>query len=217
MAQQIQIRRGTAADAALTNPVLAEGEQGYETDTGVVKIGDGTTAWTALPVAFTVGDSPAFAPLVDAIVFPGQTLGPGTGAPTVSTLSARTGLGFSDSATNNAVAMIPEGAFPSHWATYDIEIGVCETGTAGGNVLWRATTKATAAGTTYSGGTDAPDVVQTLSGVNNRKSVVMVAENLTVPTASQDLGVRLARLGGDVLDTSTESVVVTWLRLSRAS
>lgn len=57
MAQQIQIRRGTAADAVAADPVLAEGEQGYETDTGVVKIGDGTTPWASLPVAFTVGDN----------------------------------------------------------------------------------------------------------------------------------------------------------------
>lgn len=55
MAQQIQIRRGTAAAAAATDPVLAEGEFGHELDTGVVKIGDGVTVWSALPVAFTVG------------------------------------------------------------------------------------------------------------------------------------------------------------------
>ena len=45
---QIQVRRGTAAQWTSTNPILASGEWGYETDTGKVKIGDGTTAWNSL-------------------------------------------------------------------------------------------------------------------------------------------------------------------------
>jgi hypothetical protein len=45
---QIQVRRGTAAQWTSTNPTLAAGEWGYETDTNKVKIGDGTTAWTSL-------------------------------------------------------------------------------------------------------------------------------------------------------------------------
>ncbi len=45
---QIQIRRGTAAQWTSTNPTLASGEQGFETDTGKMKIGNGSTAWTSL-------------------------------------------------------------------------------------------------------------------------------------------------------------------------
>jgi len=45
---QIQTRRGTAATWTSTNPTLAAGEIGYETDTGNFKIGDGTTAWASL-------------------------------------------------------------------------------------------------------------------------------------------------------------------------
>lgn len=45
---QIQLRRGTAAQWTSTNPTLAAGEQGFETDTGKMKIGDGSTAWTGL-------------------------------------------------------------------------------------------------------------------------------------------------------------------------
>lgn len=48
MAVQIQIRRGTAANWTSANPTLAEGELGYETDTGKLKAGDGSTAWTGL-------------------------------------------------------------------------------------------------------------------------------------------------------------------------
>ena len=48
MAVQIQIRRGTASLWTSTNPTLSAGEFGYETDTGKIKIGDGSTAWTSL-------------------------------------------------------------------------------------------------------------------------------------------------------------------------
>lgn len=45
---RIQIRRDTAANWTSANPTLAQGEIGYEVDTRKQKIGDGTTAWTAL-------------------------------------------------------------------------------------------------------------------------------------------------------------------------
>jgi hypothetical protein len=45
---QIQLRRGTAAQWTTANPVLAAGEEGFETDTGRLKIGDGVTAWASL-------------------------------------------------------------------------------------------------------------------------------------------------------------------------
>jgi hypothetical protein len=48
MAVQIKWRRDTAANWTTNNPVLAQGEPGFETDTGKYKIGDGATAWTTL-------------------------------------------------------------------------------------------------------------------------------------------------------------------------
>jgi hypothetical protein len=50
---QIQIRRGTAAQWTSTNPTLAAGEQGFETDTNKMKIGNGSTAWNSLSYAIT--------------------------------------------------------------------------------------------------------------------------------------------------------------------
>jgi hypothetical protein len=44
----IQIRRGTAAQWTSANPTLAAGEQGYESDTNKIKIGNGSTAWNSL-------------------------------------------------------------------------------------------------------------------------------------------------------------------------
>ena len=45
---QIQIRRGTASQWTSTNPTLAAGELGLETDTLLMKAGNGSTAWTSL-------------------------------------------------------------------------------------------------------------------------------------------------------------------------
>jgi len=50
----IQLRRDTAANWTISNPVLAVGEPGVETDTGYVKYGDGATPWTSLPYASSV-------------------------------------------------------------------------------------------------------------------------------------------------------------------
>jgi hypothetical protein len=44
----IQLRRDTAANWTSTNPTLSAGEMGFETDTGKLKIGTGSTAWTSL-------------------------------------------------------------------------------------------------------------------------------------------------------------------------
>lgn len=51
MANRIQLRRGTAAEWAATNPILAQGEPGIESDTGKQKFGNGTSAWSSLPYA----------------------------------------------------------------------------------------------------------------------------------------------------------------------
>ena len=44
----IQVRRGTASSWTSTNPTLAAGEIGFETDTNRFKIGTGSTAWNSL-------------------------------------------------------------------------------------------------------------------------------------------------------------------------
>lgn len=61
---KIQIRRGTASTWTSTNPTLSAGELGYETDTGLFKVGDGTTAWNSIDYAALpfngVDDKPYF-------------------------------------------------------------------------------------------------------------------------------------------------------------
>lgn len=48
MAFRIQIRRDTSTNWTVNNPILLEGELGYETNTSYIKIGDGTTPWNSL-------------------------------------------------------------------------------------------------------------------------------------------------------------------------
>jgi hypothetical protein len=80
------LRRGTAAAWAAGNPVLALGEQGYETDTKKRKVGDGVTAWTSLPY--------------DTATSPVQSVAGRTG--TVILAKADVGLGNVDNTTDAA-------------------------------------------------------------------------------------------------------------------
>jgi len=64
---RIVIRRDTAANWTAANPVLLQGEWGFETDARKLKIGDGATAWSALSY-FSTGGS-------------GNTILSGSGAP----------------------------------------------------------------------------------------------------------------------------------------
>ena len=59
MAVKIQVRRDTAANWTSTDPVLSAGEFGFETDTGYLKVGDGSTAWTVLGYVDTNTDAVA--------------------------------------------------------------------------------------------------------------------------------------------------------------
>ena len=67
MSYRIKLRRSTAAQWTAANPVLFSGEAGYETDTGKFKIGDGTSAWSAL-YYFTTVSSSALDALVDVTI-----------------------------------------------------------------------------------------------------------------------------------------------------
>lgn len=48
MSNQLTIRQDPAADWTSRNPVLAQYEVGYESNTGKAKLGDGVTAWNSL-------------------------------------------------------------------------------------------------------------------------------------------------------------------------
>ncbi len=48
MAVRVQFRRDTATAWSTTNPILTQGEVGYEYDTGKFKVGNGTQGWNSL-------------------------------------------------------------------------------------------------------------------------------------------------------------------------
>lgn len=53
----VRFRRGTASEWSTKNPTLKQGEPGFESDTGKLKIGNGSTAWNALPYLSGSGSS----------------------------------------------------------------------------------------------------------------------------------------------------------------
>ena len=55
MATRIQVRRDSSFNWTENNPTLAEGEIGFETDTGLFKIGKGNLDWTNLSYAQVAG------------------------------------------------------------------------------------------------------------------------------------------------------------------
>lgn len=58
MADRIQIRRDSASNWVAENPVLAQGEFGYELVTKKLKIGDGLSAWNDLDYFISTGGVP---------------------------------------------------------------------------------------------------------------------------------------------------------------
>ena len=53
----IKFRRGTTAEWTFTTSKLTSGEPGFDTTAGILKIGNGSSAWADLP-AFKSGDGP---------------------------------------------------------------------------------------------------------------------------------------------------------------
>ena len=53
MAVRIQMRRGSSSDWNTADPILNEGEIGYNTTLGQIKIGDGSTIWSELTYVAT--------------------------------------------------------------------------------------------------------------------------------------------------------------------
>lgn len=95
MAFEFEFRRGTAAAWTLVNPVLADGEPGWERDTHKLKMGDGVTAWSLLPYVF------------DASVF--LTKGANL-SDVLSAVTARGNLGLGSAATHPSTDFDTAGA-----------------------------------------------------------------------------------------------------------
>ena len=67
MADRIQLRRDTSTNWSAANPVLASGEQGFETDTLKLKIGNGVSAWNSLAYVIDVSSLATSADVTSAV------------------------------------------------------------------------------------------------------------------------------------------------------
>lgn len=103
---KFRVRRGTAAQWAAVNPVLSSGEPGFETDTKVLRIGDGVTAFLSLKRFASIED-------IDNSVLLTKT-GNLAGMSDVGTARANLGaLGASD--LIGAISMFATSAAPAGW------------------------------------------------------------------------------------------------------
>jgi hypothetical protein len=90
MAIQIQYRNDTAANWTSANPTLLAGEIGYETNTKLMKIGDGTTAWVSL--AYFPSNTAITSGTISGVTINNSVIGGTTpAAGTFTTLNSTTG------------------------------------------------------------------------------------------------------------------------------
>lgn len=117
MTTRMQIRRDTASNWTSANPVLASGEIGYETDTGYMKIGNGSTAWTSLAYGPNGGGTGTFT-TVNA--FLNATAGTTTSAPillnsgTLNTTAQAGAIEYDGNALYGAVSASERGVIPTN-------------------------------------------------------------------------------------------------------
>lgn len=108
--RRILIRRDTAAAWTAANPTLASGELGGETDTGKLKLGNGSTAWNSLAyqagvtsvngnTGVVTGLAPTASPTLTGTPLAPTAAG-GTNTTQIATTAFVNGQGFAT--TNNA-------------------------------------------------------------------------------------------------------------------
>ena len=108
---QMQVRRGTASSWTSTNPTLAAGEIGLETDTGKFKIGNGSSTWTGLAYNLN-GGTPSGTDIPLSTVTTKGDLVAGTGSSAVSRLAAGNNGDtlVADSSATTGLRYIPYGS-----------------------------------------------------------------------------------------------------------
>jgi len=181
----IQLRRDTAANWTSVNPILADGEQGYEKDTGLQKIGDGLSLWTLLPY-FSSG-----AGGIDAVV---DDLTPHLGGNLDINGSAI--FSVSDSENTNDINILAGSTNYNNDETQASGINLV-----GGDHLASAGEAGRAGGIRLTGGAMPDSVGSTVTGYGGE--VVLTGGN--VPEAAEAWGGRIILRGGDSYSASGRS------------
>ncbi len=120
--RQIQVRQGTAAQWAATNPVLLLGEPGYDTDGKILKLGDGVTPWSSLSGVRVGASTPYVNPLntLTGLNSTGSGLAPQTSGGILSTTTFTSGL------VSGIVDTSKIFTGPDQWA--EVKVGNCTSG-----------------------------------------------------------------------------------------
>jgi len=127
MAVKVQFRRGTAAQWTSANPILSQGEAGYEYDTGKFKIGNGSQAWNSLPYSSgTTGPTGPTNSLTIGTVSAGPAAATITGTAPNQTLNLtlQTGATGSTGATGATGSVGPTGPTGATGATGPQGVGI---------------------------------------------------------------------------------------------
>lgn len=143
----IQARRGTAAQWTAANPTLLSGEMGFETDTGLWKVGDGATAWNSLSY-MPFGVERRFHGADQFIAFGGS---PSLGTTDTNRRVAHWLLDPTNGESLAATVPPP----PPHWRTFDLFVILGEpAAAASGNVVMTVGYQSYASGDSMSAGTN---------------------------------------------------------------
>lgn len=115
----IQIRKGTSAQWTAANPILAVGEPGFETDTGVLKIGDGTSTWGSL--SSVSGGSVDLKPYCVTATSGGTITGSG-GSALTATLSTEQVTNANYSLSSNQITVTDAGTYQISYAVETVDV-----------------------------------------------------------------------------------------------
>jgi hypothetical protein len=174
---QMQVRRGTASSWTSTNPTLAAGELGFETDTNKFKIGTGSSSWTGL--AYAAGD------------IEGVTAGVGiSGGGTSGTVTVTNSMATTIDAKGDLIAGTGADAFDRIAVGTNDTVLTADSTTATG-IKWAAAGGMTLLSTTTLSGTST-----TISSINQTyKDLIIVISGINV-SGSPQISVRLNNATG---------------------
>ena len=103
----IKFRRDTSANWTSVNPIPAQGEPCYETDTGKLKIGNGSDNYVTLPYVSDGGGSSGDLPIATATTLGGVKIGNNLSITEDGTLSATGGSAPDNMVTTDTEQVIP--------------------------------------------------------------------------------------------------------------
>lgn len=195
---QICIRRDTAANFTSANPTLALGEIAYETDTRNIKVGNGSSAWTALPYINPFRGGTAAAPTSNTVLGSGAGAALQSGAELNTCIGANSGNALTSAdfnvfvgAQTGVTATTGSQNVAVGYAAYQVGNGSSNTAVGMLSMLNNTTG---GANTALGSGTS-----QTHTGANNTTAVGYLALNLN--TASD-----ITAVGANALDANTTGV-----------